>query len=169
MKKITRCLRAVALCIGLLTALFVLPSATFASAHSNSQVAQCSSSMLKTFATTNAKHYKPGAVVRMKVSVRNVSSRTCAITIGPTSPNIAIVNDRGDVLWNNCYANDRPGACAMYLALHSLKPKSTYSLDKTWNQRSGATDNFVARGTYWLTSSFTNVEMSNRTRFTLVQ
>jgi hypothetical protein len=70
-------------------------------------------------------------------------------------------------VWNNCYSGDQPGACAMFLMLHVLKPKASYVLARSWNQRDGPRSQFVARGAYEVTSSSSGVSGFSRARFTL--
>jgi hypothetical protein len=113
--------------------------------------APCSASLLKFSTTTNQKSYLPGAVVKMTFSITNKSSSECTTTVGPTSPSFAITNSKGVEVWNNCYSNDRPGACAMYLMLRHIKAGATYSETFTWDQRSGASRARVPIGVYQLT------------------
>jgi hypothetical protein len=102
----------------------------------------------------------------MTVSIGNLSSKSCNVAIGPTSPSVSIVNSKGVVVWNNCYAGDQPGACAMFLMLHTLQPKGLYSFSRSWNQRSGPRSTFAPRGTYELISSFSGLG-PRKIRFTL--
>ena len=104
----------------------------------------------------------------MKVTIRNISSRTCSVAIGPTSPSLSIVNAKGSVVWNNCYAGDQPGACAMFLMLHTLNANTAYTLAKSWNQRSGANDGYVPRGGYVVRSNVSGVGVEKRIRIKLV-
>jgi hypothetical protein len=144
-----------------------VPEVSAGAALSHIQVATCHSSTLRVTSSTNERSYTPGTSVTMTVTIRNDSKRTCAITVGPTSPSMAITNSRGDIRWNNCYADDQPGACAMYLMLRSLAAGGHYSLTKKWDQRFGPTHGFVARGTYSLTTSFSAVKPSSKIEFTL--
>jgi hypothetical protein len=82
---------------------------------------------------------------------------------------MSITNVHGDVVWDNCYVGDRPGACAMFLMLHSIASNGVYTIDKTWNQRSGSSHGFVARGTYTLTSSVSGVTAIHKVEFELIQ
>jgi hypothetical protein len=87
----------------------------------------------------------------MTFSITNESSSECTTSVGPTSPSFTVTNSKGVEVWNNCYANDRPGACAMYLMLRHIKAKATYSETFTWDQRSGASRARVPLGVYQLT------------------
>jgi hypothetical protein len=79
-----------------------------------------------------------------------------------------ILNSKGNVVWNNCYAGDQPGACAMFLMLRTLKPSGSYSLTKSWNQRDGTQQKFVPRGDYVLTSNVSGIGTERKVDFTLV-
>jgi hypothetical protein len=118
--------------------------------------------------STNTHDYRPGSPVVMRVSIINVSSRSCAIGVGPTSPTLSIINTKGDVIWNNCYAGDQPGACAMFLMLRTLKPGPSYALAKSWNQRTGPEHSFAARGTYVLTSNVSGLGGEKKVDFALI-
>ena len=82
---------------------------------------------------------------------------------------MSITNSAGTVVWNNCYADGRPGACSMYMMLHPINAKGLYRINKTWNQRSGVGDGFVARGTYQLTTNFSSPSTTDRITFELVR
>jgi hypothetical protein len=146
----------------------LLPLAASTSAQAATSVASCRTSQVRESLTTNAKSYAPGVSIVMRVSIRNVSSRSCSVAVGPTSPSMAILNSKGDVIWNNCYAGDQPGACAMFLMLRDLKPNTAYTLTKIWNQRTGSSQKFVARGRYVLTSNVSGVGSQKKVDFTLV-
>jgi hypothetical protein len=104
-------------------------------ASASLSAAQCGSSQLRELVSTNFASYGPGTAVKMTVAITNVSTKTCSITVGPTSPSFSVANSRGKEIWNNCFANDRPGACAMYLMLRSLKPAATFSESFYWKQK----------------------------------
>ena len=162
---ISRCTRA--LCVAFVLAGVTLPIATINVAVGASTITSCHSSQVRETATTSAKSYPEGTLVKLSVTIRNESTRTCSVAIGPTSPSFSILNSRGTVVWNNCYAGDHPGACAMFLMLHVMKPKASYVIARTWNQRDGPQSKFVARGTYEVTSSSSGVIGFSRAKFTL--
>jgi hypothetical protein len=167
MIKLIRYLGFIAGFLGLIAGVGSLISVPLAGAQSNSRVSPCHVSQIRESLSTNAKTYAPGTSVKMTVSIRNLSPKTCSVAIGPTSPSVSIINAQGAVVWNNCYAGDQPGACAMFLMLHTLKPKGLYSFSKSWNQRGGSTSTFAARGTYELTSHFSGLG-PNKISFTLI-
>ncbi|MGD0056021.1 MAG: hypothetical protein ABSC34_11375 [Acidimicrobiales bacterium] len=101
------------------------------------------------------------------MDIRNTSTAACAVAIGPTSPSMTIANDRGAVVWNNCYSDDRPGACAMFLMLHAIVARGVYVITRTWDQRSGSDRALVARGTYWLTANLSGVRATSKITFSL--
>jgi hypothetical protein len=82
---------------------------------------------------------------------------------------MSILNTVGHVVWNNCYASGQPGACPMYMMLHSIDTRGIYRIIKTWNQRSGARDDFVSRGTYVLWSNFSGSGKTQRASFQLIE
>lgn len=140
------------------------PGASAAGAQSP----QCSSSLLRETVTTNQPSYGPGTIVRMTWSIRNVSAATCNLGIGATSPSFSVTNSRGVEVWNNCYANDRPGACPMYLLLLSLKPGATYSKSFAWDQRSGPTPTRVPVGVYQMSVRFGAIAAIHSVKFNLL-
>jgi hypothetical protein len=103
----------------------------------------------------------------MTSTVRNVSSKNCSVGVGPTSPSFTVTNSKGVVVWNNCYTNGRPGACALYLVAHTLKPGATYLTIVKWDQRSGQPPTRVSTGPYRLTTFFSGVAGIHTTRFQL--
>jgi hypothetical protein len=147
--------------------LVLLPVTSAAPAQAAASLTSCRASSVRETLTTNAKSYAPGVSVVMRVSIRNVSSRSCSVAVGPTSPSMSIINKKNIEVWNNCYAGDQPGACAMFLALRILKPNAAYTLTKTWNQRTGSNQKFVARGRYVLTSNVSGVGSELKVDFTL--
>ena len=102
------------------------------------------------------------------MSIHNESNRTCYVAIGPTSPSFSVLNSKGVVVWNNCYAGAQPGACAMFMMLHPITARATFVITKTWNQRSGPASDFVARGDYTLASNLSGAGSANRIKFALV-
>jgi hypothetical protein len=103
----------------------------------------------------------------MTSSVRNVSKKSCSVGVGPTSPSFAITNSKGAVVWNNCYANDRPGACALYLVAHTLRPGVTLATIVEWDQRAGQPPTRVSTGAYRLTAQFSGMSGRRTTSFEL--
>jgi hypothetical protein len=79
-----------------------------------------------------------------------------------------VLNSKGVVVWNNCYAGAQPGACAMFMMLHPITARATFVITKTWNQRSGPASDFVARGDYTLASNLSGAGSANRIKFALV-
>lgn len=136
-------------------------------ALASKRLPNCSTSEVKERVSTNKRSYRSGTTVVMTSSVKNVSSATCNLEVGPTSPSLAITNTKGKVVWNNCYANDQPGVCALYLTLHSLKPGATYSKTFMWDQRSSSPKTRVSPGAYELTARFTGVSGNHKTTFHL--
>ncbi len=117
----------------------------------------CSSLAARELISTDRTNYGPGAVVRMTSSIRNTAQTVCALWLGPTSPSFTVGNSRGIEVWNNCYANDQPGACAQYLIRRNLPPGATYSKTVTWDQRTGAVPTRVPVGIYQISTRFAGV------------
>jgi hypothetical protein len=153
---------------GFVAGMVIPPGTPMAAAQNRLRVVDCALTALRETLTTNARSYRPSKPVEMKVTIRNISSRTCSVAIGPTSPSLSIVNAKGSVVWNNCYAGDQPGACAMFLMLHTLNANTAYTLAKSWNQRSGANDGYVPRGGYVVRSNVSGVGVEKRIRIKLV-
>jgi hypothetical protein len=102
---------------------------------------QCSQSQVRSSAVTDHKAYPPGHAVVMTSSIRNVSRSSCTIFLGAVpgwSPTLTVTNTGGTVVWDRCWVNDQPGACATVLVSHILRPHQTYREQATWDQRSGA-------------------------------
>ena len=114
----------------------------------------CASQSITESLTLSAKSYRPGTTVVMTLSAHNEGTVACNISVGPTSPSFSISNTRGALLWNNCYANDRPGACAMYVALQPLAPGATFTRSEVWNERSGPGRPRAPDGVYRLRVGF---------------
>jgi hypothetical protein len=102
---------------------------------------QCSQSQVRSSAGTDHRAYPPGHAVVMTSSIRNVSRSSCTIFLGAVpgwSPTFTVTNTGGTVVWDRCWVNDQPGACATVLLSHILRPHQTYREQATWDQRSGA-------------------------------
>jgi hypothetical protein len=70
-----------------------------------------------------------------------VSRSSCTIFLGAVmgwSPTFTVTNSGGTVVWDRCWVNDQPGACATVLLSHTLRPHQSYREKATWDQRSGA-------------------------------
>jgi hypothetical protein len=169
MRRLHVVIRVATLAATLSVGFCVLGISSPAWARSHVAIAACRSTQIKETLSTSARTYSAGKTVIVRLSIRNTSSHSCTIAVGPTSPSLAILNHQGDVLWNNCYTGDQPGACAMFLMLHILKPDTAYSLTKSWNQRSGSPAKLVPRGDYVLTSNVSGVGGARRVDFTLVR
>lgn len=127
----------------------------------------CATPDLREVVSTSQQSYAPLMMVVMKSSVRNSSSEICGVGVGPSSPSLIVTNSKGVVVWNNCYSNDRPGACALYLVAQTLKPGATYAKTVAWDQRSGQPPARVPTGTYQLTAHFSGIAGNDTTRFQL--
>src|SRR5665213_917625 len=124
---------------------------------SGSGLPTCSTSVLREAVSTSQRSYGPGTLVVMTSSVRNVSDKNCSVGVGPTSPSFTITNSKGVVVWNNCYANDRPGACALHFVAHTLKPGTTFATTVKWNQQTGQPPTRASTGAYRLTARFSGI------------
>jgi ABC-type transport system substrate-binding protein len=146
----------------------VLTTTSVAEAQNKPATVSCRTSALRETLSTNEKSFTPGTTVVMRLVLRNVGSRACTIAVGPTSPSLTILNAKDKVIWNNCYAGDQPGACAMFLMLRTIEPDTSYTLSKSWNQRTGLSNNFAARGRYVLTSNVSGLGAEKKVAFSLV-
>jgi hypothetical protein len=134
---------------------------------SSTRIPSCSTADVREVISTSQQTYGPGVMVVMKSSVRNMSSRICNVAVGPTSPSITVTNSNGIVVWNNCYANDKYGACALYLVAHTLNPEASYVKTVAWDQRSGQPPARVPMDTYHLTTQFSAIAGTHATEFQL--
>src|ERR1017187_6063231 len=159
----------------LTTVIFLCAAGIVAPMQATAQNANASSTGIPSCSTpdgreeisTSPQSYGPGMMVVMMSSVRNMSSRICNVAVGPTSPSITVTNSNGVVVWNNCYANDQHGACALYLVAQTLNPGATYEKTVAWDQRSGKPPARVPTGTYHLTVLFSAIAGTHATRFQL--
>jgi hypothetical protein len=165
--RMIQCVRVGLVCATITPGFVFLICTNAVGAQASSRVASCRVSQVRESLSLSAKSYAPGTSVKMTVSIYNLSSKSCGVAVGPTSPSLSITNARGVVFWNNCYSDDKPGACAMFLTLHVLKPKTSYRFTRTWNQRGGPKLAFVARGTYELTARFSGLTSPQKIEFTL--
>lgn len=132
-------------------------------------IPRCSNLDVKEIVTTSQRNYGPGIMVVMTSSIHNMSSEFCSVAIGPTSPSLSVTNSKGVMEWNNCYANNRPGACAPYLTTHTLNPGATYAKTFAWNQRSRLQRTRVPTGTYQLVARFSGIAGTHAIRFQLTR
>ncbi len=115
-------------------------SATQPSSARRSAPPQCTPSQVHIQASTSHGAYPPGQTVTMTSSIKNVSDTTCTIYLGADpgfSPSFAVTNNHGTLVWDRCWLNDEPGACATVLRAHSLRPGRRFQQRATWDQRSG--------------------------------
>jgi len=166
--KRTRAFVTVFLGSGLLLGATTTLNVTTAAAKSQPRISSCAPSALRATLTTNATTFHSSAPVRMKVIIRNISSATCAVAVGPTSPSLSILNGKGATVWNNCFSDDQSGACAMFLMLHPLSAGAVYTLARSWNQRFGAAHAFVPRGDYVVTSNVSGLGATKKVHIRLI-
>jgi hypothetical protein len=127
----------------------------------------CSNPDVKEVVSTSQQSYGPGIMVVLNASIRNTSEEVCSVAVGPTSPSLTVTNSKGNVVWNNCYVGDHPGACALYLVAQTLNPGSSYAKTVAWDQQSRLTPARVPTGRYQLTSRFSGVAGNYATGFQL--
>src|ERR1039458_7372568 len=102
---------------------------------------QCGHGQVRITADTDHGAYPPGHLVTMTSSIKNVSHSSCTIFLGAgpgSSPSFTVTNTGRTVVWDRCWVNDQPGACATVLMSHTLRPGHRYQQTATWDQRSGA-------------------------------
>jgi len=125
----------------------------------------CSVSDVRETISTSEPSYGPGSLVIMASSIRNASNSVCSIAVGPTSPSMTVTSSHGAQVWNGCYVNGHPGACALYLVVQSLEPGAAYTKTVSWDQRSGAAAARVPVGVYELSAQFSGIALRRTTRF----
>ena len=148
---------------------YALNRATTTRVTTGGAVKQCAPSAVKEVAATTQRNYRLGTPVKMSVSIRNTSARTCTVVVGQSSPSFSITNAKGVVVWNNCFVNGQPGACRMSLILKTLKPGARFSARATWNQQSGTQPSQIAVGAYTLTASFSGFTDEKKVKFALIK
>ena len=131
------------------------------------KAAPCKPTAVSMTVSTNRATYGPGAIVSMTASVKNKTSRTCSLVIGPTSPSFTVTNSSGASVWDNCDVHDQPGSCALYLIVRDLKPGATYARTVGWDQRSGSPSRRVPAGKYTFTIRFVRPRGARSARFAL--
>src|SRR5665213_3073754 len=107
-----RSIRCAALGIALVFAGSALSGASIAGAQGSRVVTSCRPSQVRETLKTSARSYSVGATVKMVLILHNESKAACTVAIGPTSPSLTVINNKDVVVWNNCYTDNRPGACA---------------------------------------------------------
>jgi hypothetical protein len=103
--------------------------------------AQCTGGQIHIRATTNRDAYPLGHTVTMTSSITNVSHSSCTIFLGAVagwSPSFTVTNKKGTIVWDRCWVDDQPGACATVLRSYTLRSGQRYRQRATWDQRSGA-------------------------------
>jgi hypothetical protein len=121
---------------------------------------QCTQSQVRSAAVTDHTAYPPGRAILMTSSIKNVSRSSCTIFLGAVpgwSPTFTVTNRKGTVVWDGCWVNDQPGACATVLRSHTLRPHQTYKEMATWDQRSGPdgqTPRQVPQGQYTFSTHY---------------
>ena len=102
---------------------------------------QCTGGQIRIRATTNHAAYPLGHTVTMTSSITNVSRSSCTIFLGAVagwSPSFTVTNKKGTIVWDRCWVNDQPGACATVLRSFTLRSGRQFKQRATWDQRSGA-------------------------------
>lgn len=98
-----------------------------------------------------------GQRVKMSFHFTNTSSSNCQIGIGP-SIGFSVTNSKGGVVWNQCYVNDSPGACPLFLVRHTVASKATLAEIGSWDQResvsAGGAPEEAPPGSYKVTYGF---------------
>ena len=84
--------------------------------------------------TTDLSEYTAGNVVMMKFQYFNSTNRSCAVDTGP-SIGFTISNEKGQLVWDQCMVNDRPGACPLFIDATSVAPGRDLVLRATWDAK----------------------------------
>jgi hypothetical protein len=134
---------------------------------------QCTGGQIRVRATTNHDTYPLGHTVAMTSSISNVSPSPCTIFLGAVagwSPSFTVTNKKGTVVWDRCWVQDQPGACATVLRSFTLRAGQRYKQRATWDQRSGAdghTPVQVHRGQYTFSTHYQYMPGTALTQFTI--
>lgn len=114
--------------------------------------ATCTFAQLRTSASTNHARYPVGATVHVRAVITNVSSRTCSVVFGGTSPTFSIYNAVGKAQWSYCSSLVRPEMCPQYLRVVTLTPRARFSATNVWQMTTGSST--PAPGMYRLHVTF---------------
>ena len=128
----------------------------------------CSLTSIGLAISTDQARYGPGAHVKLSASIRNTSSRSCTVAVGPTSPTFSVRTSQGVVLWTSCGGGVGFSACVQYLVLRTLAPGTAVRVGATWDQRSGTPLRRVAVGTYRASVGFARGGVSRSVAFQIV-
>jgi hypothetical protein len=128
----------------------------------------CSSASIGLAISTDQARYGPGTPVKLSASIRNTSSRSCTVAVGPTSPTFSVRTSHGVVVWTSCGGEGGFSACAQYLVLRTLEPGTAVGVGATWDQRSGTPLRRVAVGTYRASVGFARGGASRSVAFQIV-
>jgi hypothetical protein len=107
-------------------------------------------------------------------SITNVSGAACTIYLGAVpgwSPTFTVTNVAGEVVWDRCWVNDQPGACATVLLSHRLGPGQHFRQQATWDERSGPDGQpprQVPQGEYTFSTEFRYVTGIVKTTFDIL-
>jgi hypothetical protein len=121
---------------------------------------QCTKSQFRITAATDHVAYPPGRTLTMTSSIKNVSHSSCTIFLGAVagwSPTFTVTDNGGTVVWDRCWVNDQPGACATVLRSYTLRAGRHYQQQATWDQLSGADGqppHQVPQGQYTFTTHY---------------
>jgi hypothetical protein len=135
---------------------------------------QCTPSQVRSAAVTDHMAYPPGRAILMTSSIKNVSRSSCTIFLGAVpgwSPTFTITEKKGTVVWDRCWVNDQPGACATVLRSHTLRSHQSYKETATWDQRSGAdgqTPRQVPQGQYTFSTHYRYVTGTASVKFDII-
>jgi hypothetical protein len=77
--------------------------------------------------TTDKSSYQPGRPISMKLTETNMSNQPITIADGPSIDGFFVTHDDVTVWASN------EGPVAMYLAMRTLQPGQSFSLNATWN------------------------------------
>lgn len=92
----------------------------------------CANAQLRTAASTDRTAYPASATVHVRAVITNVSTHTCSVDVGGTSPTFTIYNAAGVAQWSYCSSLVQPEMCPQYLRVVNLAPRASYSATDAW-------------------------------------
>lgn len=119
--------------------------------------ASCTNAQLRTAASTNRPTYPTSATVHVRAVITNVSTHSCSVVVGGTSPTFTIYNPAGVAQWSYCSSLVQPEMCPQYLRVVNLAPKASYSTTNSWAMATATNSNPPAAGLYRLHVVFSGV------------
>jgi len=117
----------------------------------------CAKAQLRVVASTDHPTYALGAIVKVRATIHNLSSKACRIFVGATSPTFTIYNAQGVAQWSYCSSLVKPEACPLYFRVVNLVPRGSFTTSNAWKPPMSPATSKELPGLYRLTDQFNGV------------